>query len=468
MIGHMTFGESIDLLQMIEAKHDLLQHRLDGWSAWCALRFPIQLALVQRGTVPVSRVPHHARLRLLGREALPLIRLRRARHVVKTFSSGLVEREGTRYKDVWFDDLIREIGSAFKIEQVNSPMFLPRRASAAVPSDLTTSGIEFLASVLLRTWRPRRVSLVAGEIVRVLQQEIGSDAFAGEWVERRLRHFLVLKGLYLRLFGRIRPSYLLVADPGEQASIAAAKEAGATAIELQHGGTTDRFHSGYSWTRYAIPHRNHMPIPDRLFLFGEHTRCEIDQHGFWGDAIRVVGCPRVDQYRSRRTGPAAAIPTILLTTGASVEETVAFVAEFLRAMPRRELRLVVKLHPVYERGPEAYEAAFGEDDRVQVILGSEDPSTFELLTQANLHLSVSSSCHYDSLGVGVPTVILGLPTHEIVMPLHEAGHALLARTPADLGGIVGGWRGLQVPEVVSSHYFRPGAIANMKEELASG
>jgi hypothetical protein len=466
MIGQLTFGESIDFLQALEAKHDLLERRLDGWSAWCILRFPLQLALVTPGTVPAARMPYRERLSLSLADAGRLVRPRPSRYVVKTYSSGLVEREGERYKDIWFDDLIREIGAVFKIEQVNSPMFLSRRAQALIPSDVTTSGMELAASFLARVWQPARTAELARELSGILAREAGPGVFSEEWVGLRLRLFLAGKALYRRLLARIQPSFLLVADPGEHASVAAAKELGVTAVELQHGGTTDRYHGGYCWTGYAIPHRQTMPIPDRLFLYGEHTRREIDRHGFWGESIRVVGCPRVDQYRNRRSEPAQDGPKVLLTTGASIPDAISFMAEFLQAsrdVPG--LELWVKLHPIYERSPEAYLGAFRGDSRVQVLPGSEDPSTFELLSRASVHVSVSSSCHYDALGLGVPTVILPLPTHEIVLPLQQAGHALLARTPVDLVHIVAGWRGLQVPPEVSGHYFHPNSIRNMREDL---
>lgn len=469
MTGQLTFGESIDFLQTIETRHDLLQHQLDGWSVWCVLRFPVQLALVTPGTVPAAPVSLGKRIGLSVGDAARLLRPRAARYVVKTYSSGLVEREGDRYKDIWFDDLLRALGSGFKIEQVNSAMFSSRRAQALIPSDVTTAAIELMGSLLARVWGSSRVLVVAQAISRVLERETGRPILARDDVALRLRLFLANKLLYRRLFASIRPRFLLVADPGEHASVAAAKEMGVTAVELQHGGTTDRYHSGYSWTGYGIPHRSTMPIPDRLFLYGEHTRREIDQHGFWGPDIRVVGSPRVDQYRTRRLGAPSEGPVVLLTTGASVAAAITFMSTFLRAsrdIPG--LRLWVKLHPVYERSRDAYLDAFQGDDRVQVLSGSEDPSTFELLTRASLHVSVSSSCHYDALGLGVPTAILALPTHEIVLPLHQAGHALLARTPAELVEIVAGWRSHQVLPAVSEYYFKPDSLRNMRTELQGG
>lgn len=466
MIGQLTFGESIDFLQAIETRHNLLEHRLDGWSAWCILRFPIQQALVVPETLPAAKISYRERLALSVADATRPFRPRGSRHVIKTYSSGLVERDGERYKDIWFDDLIEEIGSVFKIEQVNSTMFLSRRTQALIPSDTTTSGIELVASSLARVWRPSRLTGMAQELCRVLEREAGAGIFSEHWISFRLRLFLAQKALYRRLFARIRPRYLLVVNPGEHAAVAAGKELGMVAVELQHGGTTDRYHSGYSWTEYAIPHRGGMPIPDRLFLYGEHTQREIDRHGFWGKSIRVVGCPRVDQYRNRRIGPEPGGPRVLLTTGASIPQVIAFTAEFLRAssdIPGLELR--VRLHPIYEGSPQAYLEAFRGEERVQVLPGSVDPSTFELLTQASMHASVSSSCHYDALGLRVPTVILALPTHEIVLPLYQAGHALLARSPAELAAIVRDWRRVRVPSGVSEYYFRPDSVRNMRDDL---
>lgn len=465
MIGRLTFGESIDFLQALEAKHNLLEHRLDGWSVWCVLRFPIQLALVTPGTIPAARMSYRERLTLSLTNIHRLVSPPITRYVVKTYSSGLVEREGQWYKDIWFDDLIKEVGSTFKIEQVNSPMFLSRRAQSLIPSDVTTAALELAASSLARLRRPAELGRVARALYRVLAREV-EGVFQEEWVALRLRLFLAHKALYRRLLAGIHPSFLLVADPGEHAIVAAAKELGITAVELQHGGTTDRYHSGYAWTTYAKPFRGSMPIADRLFLYGEHTRREVDRHGFWGESIRVVGCPRIDQYRSRRLEPGDGGPKVLLTTGASVADTIAFMAEFLRLTADMSgLELLVKLHPIYERSPDAYLQAFRGDPRVQVFSGSEDPSTFELLCRANLHVSVSSSCHYDAIGLGVPTVILALPTHEIVLPLQQAGHALLAATPADLVALVRDWGSLRVPPDISGYYFRPNSIRNMAADL---
>jgi hypothetical protein len=98
-------------------------------------------------------------------------------------------------------------------------------------------------------------------------------------------------------------------------------------------------------------------------------------------------------------------------------------------------------------------------------MANESPSTFELLRDADLHLSISSTCHYDALGLGVPTVILPFRTHEVVGNLVEAGHAERADSPADLLRIVLGGRGRRVPPEVGGYYYEPGSLENMGREL---
>jgi hypothetical protein len=101
-----------------------------------------------------------------------------------------------------------------------------------------------------------------------------------------------------------------------------------------------------------------------------------------------------------------------------------------------------------------------------VISGSEEPSTFELLLSADVHVSISSSCHYDALGLGVPTVILPLANSEWILPLHrKSGHAHLAPTPQALLDTVLQLKKSSVPETVGAYYFRPGAVENMKAAL---
>jgi hypothetical protein len=257
-----------------------------------------------------------------------------------------------------------------------------------------------------------------------------------------------------------------VADSGEHALVAAAKEHGSVVRELQHG-INDSTHAGYAWPASAGGYRSIMPVPDRLLLYGEHWRRELDT-GFWGDSLRVVGSPRIDRYRSEPPVRVNDRCTVLVTTqGLDVERVTAFLGACLRQIGGRvPVRVVIKLHPVHEADKRPYlDALSSFQDQIEIVAGDEGVSTFEWLRRSHLHVSIASASHYDAIGLGVPTVVLPFQTHEVVLPLCRAGHAYLARTPEDLAELVLGWRTLRLPENVSEHYFKSDARANILREL---
>ncbi len=455
-------------IRQMESQYDLLQYEVDGWCCWPIVRYALQwlVAYDSRGlSVPRRFIQH---LVWAIKDIPSLIVPRKVHYIVKTYTSGLVEQEGRFYKDVWFDDLIQELGPCFKIETINNPNFIPRRKAALVTSDLTSHAFHLVAGALAHGSGPSYIPEIASRMHACIKSEFRAEVFSSRWIVLRLRYFYWLKKLYSGLLKRVRPAYLLTAGAGEQPLIAAAKEQGIKVIELQHG-FVDRHHSCYSWTDYAVKYKARMPIPDSFFLFGEHWKRELDTNGFWGETLRVVGSPQMDQYRRRKVGPRPAeICVLLLSTGSTTSKsTIIFISEFLKAAQGKlDLYLYIKLHPVSEWSKEPYLDVFHNDPRVEILLGSEAPSTLELLTRVHFHLSVCSTCHYDALGLGVPTVILPLASHEIVLPLYQAGHAFLAQNPHDLLTLLLRQKDHQISEEIGRYYFKSGALENMKNELS--
>jgi ribosomal protein L31 len=210
-----------------------------------------------------------------------------------------------------------------------------------------------------------------------------------------------------------------------------------------------------------------------MFLYGEYWKELLDDE-FWNGRLFAVGNLRIDQYRRLKaehqsTRRDNVFRIVLTAQGVDTPKLVAFLGDFLKLTGQGlEVELCIKLHPVYETDKEIYESAFPGDNRVRVISASEAPSTFELLSSADMHLSISSACHYDALGLGVPTVIIPLANCDWVLSLHRAGHASLARTPEELLEIVSqlGRQGKGgVPAALGAYYFRPDALENMKEAL---
>lgn len=472
VVSSQAFSQSIEEIEerirQVEIQYDLLQYQLDGWCAWPILRFEISNLLANLSLVAKRRLRREERVAIALGDIFSLLKMRNAHYAVKTYTSGLAEQEGNRYKDIWFDDLLNEMGDYYKIETINNPAFLPRRQSALIKSDLTPTLLDFTAAFLRRLGNQRDAEAIAPCLSACIRDKLGIEACTTRWVLARLLFFYWSKKVYVALLKRIRPAYLLTVDPSEYSLVAAAKEQKIQVIELQHGFLDRNQHGAYAWTDYASKYKTRMQIPDRLFLYGEYWKQELDANGFWGDTLRTVGSIRMDQYRKLKTVASKGnrCTLVLTTQGLDVPETISFVKALMEAAANRlDLFLYIKLHPIYETSKEQYMNAFQTDQRVRVLLGSEAPSTFELLSQANLHLSISSTCHYEALGLGVPTVILPFSTHEVVLRLHQVGHAFLVRTPLELLVIAEQWRDLSVPSEVSEQYFKPNALENIKREL---
>jgi len=510
----------------LEARHDLLRHQVDGWCVWPLFRFHVGALALGGGVASRAGIDHLTRLRLVGGDLAGLARLPRSPVAALVYASNRSEHEGGRAKDAFLDDLLRaiagreagrapstggrlgasggRIGAAgdrnaaagVKIEHVDNPVFVARRRGALLPAALTTTFFGAAASALARSAGPPAIRHVAGELHAALAAGLGDpDRLPRATIALALRRFYWLRRLYGAVLARVRPRHLLVVTAyANHAAVAAAKGRGIAVVELQHG-VVDRHHAGYDWSATARPYKPRLPIPDRLFLYGRYFRDELTAGGFWDEELRVVGSPRVDAYRRRREPPAtssqwsprdfpashelhtpddpatpsAPLKLVLTTQGWDVARLVAFMAETLdRARGVVPPSLTVKLHPG-ETSPAPY-ASLARYPGVTISPASEPPSTFELLVGADVHLSISSSCHYEALALGVPTIVLALDGHGAMAPLCEAGHAALVATPAELLEILRAGRqgGPDVAAAAGQWYFEPNALANMLRELGYG
>src|SRR5215831_6727676 len=121
-----SLQEVLDHLCCVEQELDLLKYQVDGWSAWPVIRFELSLLLTGLA-LPHASPPSRARRALHALNAFPeLFRVQHARHLFKTYSSGLVEETGGRYRDIRFDDVMTAAGSIFKIETPSGSRFSAR------------------------------------------------------------------------------------------------------------------------------------------------------------------------------------------------------------------------------------------------------------------------------------------------------------------------------------------------------
>lgn len=469
----LSDAEIAQLLHQVETEHDLFEPSVDGWSAWQLLRFPIaaQLALTSASAPSVGRPPgRSAQIRRGVADWTRYVRLPRARILAKSFASALAEtQDDGRYRDVFLDDVLDVVGSHVKLEVQNARSHAGWSRTAHLPPSASTVGIDLGSRILARLERSREISDVAGFLSGVIETELRVPGFDRGTVERRLLAFRGARRLYGRVLDRVRPGFVLVADTGEFELFAAAKDRGIRCVELQHGIFTRNHPHALGVTAGA--HRERLIVPDALLLFGPYWEEELRAGGFYRDELCVTGSPQIDRFRARRDevrkSHEGASNVLVTSQGVATDELARFLAETM-SLARAggfECRVDLKLHPIYDSSSrKIYERALRGHD-VRILASDQRPSTLELLSAADAHVSISSACHYEALGIGVPTIVIPLPGYEHVLPLVEAGHAALAATPPELLGLLRGSKELRVPEEVSGRYYRPGALERIAMEL---
>lgn len=472
--AYVDAADVLARLREVEKTRDLFSFRVGNWSAWQMLRFRVFLKL---SFLPFSSRPRTSHwewamqfARALWQDGGRLLRPRRAMVLVKTFSSARRLVVNKKTLDVYFDELLDIPSPVFRIETVNRP---PSDQEKDFPPFRTAdlNAVLFLvpAGLLARCWVPRAIRDVARGLAKALEAGLGPNFFSEKIIARALAMFHWEKMLYARLLARVRPRRVVVADTGEWALMAAAKEQGVEFAEFQHG----LLHGLHPTVmpKELRNMKNHLLIPDKYLLNGDYWVNQLRACGPYDDEPVAVGNVYLDRYLAlRRARPALSegdpIELVLTTQALDKDGLIRFFKEFLeKARSRLNVRLIIKTHPSHENEGTDYKTAFQGDPRVRVVPGMATPGTFELLAKADFHISVSSSCHYDALGLGTPTIILGLATHEYVRHLHEEGHAALVFTPEELVGAVESKTNRSVPAAVSALFFKPGALANARRAL---
>jgi hypothetical protein len=458
-----TSHEVFRLLSEFESKHSILQYQSDGWCIWPVLRYAIATQLHRLSTGgSLPQVSLRDRLGMAVADLPKILSLPRSPILIKTVSTAYRNRTENGAVDVYFDDLYPHLQSAVTVAGVNSPAFRHAMANGPRPPHSTVSCIE-LAAALRSRQKPRPHELrTAGEISRAVLHDLGLPQYTPQRIARAVRWFHAQRGLYQKLLRRVGAKLVLAATPEEYGLFAAAKELGIPSIELQHG-LFDRHHAAYVWPAVAADYGAHIPHSDYLMTYGQAFCEELQSAGCILNTPIPAGSPRIDILRAQRTANTDGPIRILLTTqGIDTTRLLHFLSQFLQlntAMP--DFRLSIKLHPGYETDKTPYLAAVRGDSRVSVLLGSEEPSTQKLLLQADLHVSISSTTHFEALAVGVPTAVLPFETHHYADMLTRSGDAEILRTPADLAAAAQHCRETKVPIAVSHKYFAPNAVQNI-------
>ncbi|MDC8758876.1 hypothetical protein [Janthinobacterium fluminis] len=450
-------------LAQLERRHALFAFRVDGWSAWRVVRNPLHR--MAEG-LPLAQ-PARSNGRRSAQALLATFRLLRllaggARRelLLKTCRSGLRLPQGEGYRDVYFDGLLGAGHGALKLEEINSPDFDRQAAAACHPADLDPVVFTFWGRVL-GLLLPLKAGPFCADVAALLEREVGL-AVPARWLRARLSTVYWQARLYTLLLRRVRPAAVLVSDTGEYALRIACQRCGVRFIELQHG-VFDAQHPDAipAWVEGAAAE---LLLPDVLACRGAYWIEQLAGTRQGRDHAVAVGNELIDLARASRHGRRAdgRLRLVLSTQGLDSERLAQWLEAMLAAAPAGlDWELAIKLHPVYDAGTRAFDGLRGRA-RVRVIGGAEQPHVFELLAQADLHLSIASACHFDAAALGVASVVIPLAGHEAMLGAVDGTQIALARQPGDVWALAAA---PAAPAARAHHYATPGFIGNLQRLL---
>lgn len=467
--GMRTEAEAGAILARFESEHRLFVLSVRGVSVWRLLRFPVGLALQN---IPFERAPL-PRVELLANFFRSLWNLAGLpcgiRYAVKSYVSALRIRGDGGYEDIYFERLLEEAPGGARLFSLNAAGYAGRTASSSAPS-IDCTAVAILGALLARAFPVREGDAAFARLSALVSDGLGLDGFPMQRMRRMFSSFWWQSRLYEWALCRLGARTVLAADTGERALLAACQRLGVRFIELQHGIFTPDHPDALPVSALRDAEAADLLLPDMVALYGDYWLAR-QANSALGKTGRLLsaGSSVIEKFRARRAAefrPSADSPCMVVTTqGIDRDALIAFLSRFL-ALYEGPCQLTVKLHPAYDSSLELYIKMLGGDSRVRVVGGRDDPNTYELLARSDLHLSIASACHYDALGVGIPTLVIGLAGHQLVRDLLDAGDALFAGSPEELAEIVSRRAWSPVSEAVSGKYFRHGFVQNLLPLIA--
>lgn len=460
MISGEERAARLEKLFELERKHDLFSFRIDGWSAWRVMRNPVYWLVAE---MPLAKPGRPVGVRILEavRGTLSFVGLLviggPKALVIKTCRSALRVARGAQYEDLYFDGLLRRGYSCVKLEEINTPDFDAQAAAAWRPADLNPVVFTFWGHVLGRMFPADAMSFCM-RVARLLHAELQLDV-SPAWLLMRVSTVVWQARLYGLLLARIRPHAVLVSDTGEYGLRLAAHRKGIRFIEIQHGVFDATQPDAIPlWVEGSAVE---LLLPDVLATRGEYWHEQLATTRQGRDHVVAVGDAMTDSARARRnaTRERGAVHLVLTSQGLDTMRLVDWIDGLANCAPASlEWRLSIKLHPVYDFDSREFER-LKKHERIRILSGAERPNVFELLAEADLHLTIGSACHFDAAAIGVRSMVIPLAGHELLRSTIDEKSFFLASSHSRVWEVA---IAPDLPDLVSANRFsRPGYVDNL-------
>lgn len=447
----------------MERELDLFAFKFGGFSGWRVMRNPAFYALRGEGSGGVT-VPAAKRILLAIRQTLRLIWLlftvRPVDVVVKTGVSSLRTFKGGKWHDMFFDGVLARTNSHFKILEMNALNYSEQVRAAAFPGHLEPSVFTFWGRILGRLF-PARTEGFEQRVASALKERLGVE-IDPRLLRMRVSTVIWQARLYGILLARLKPHHVLVSDTGEFGLRLACLNKSIRFAEVQHG-IFDPLHPD-AIPDWATGSNAELLIPDVFLAKGDYW---IEQlAGFRQGAVaHAVGYEAIDEIRLHQKPRAPDAPCTLVVTsqGLAFDGLLGWVRAIIASAPEGlAWRMIIKLHPAYDP-VDRFSAPLADCPHISVVAGNQAPNVYDLLADADLHLSISSACHFDAAALGVTTCILPLPTHEILLHAIDNQAIRLLEAPSDVWHMA---RGPHTPEA-GFRYSAPGYVAAVADLIAA-
>ncbi|MBY3257054.1 hypothetical protein HFO09_23150 [Rhizobium laguerreae] len=459
----MTEAEVSRLVRAIEARTGILGLRVDGVSPWQLVRFEASLALQNLSPRRQNAIRSTILKSLLKGAAQAVRGIRKADYVCKTFDSALRIFDGGRYRDIYFDDILDRKAGGVKISSSDAAGYDEARSKAKIAPVFDDTSIIALSAILGRVAPRYKRHHVFEQIADAIRLGAGLEGFSSARVARVYNVFWWRVLLYRLLLARMRAKSVFAADSGQFALMRASEILGIRFTEVQHGVCTN-IHPNMLPGDIEPEVRRGLLAPSQFAVYGEHSKDALSGTMLAREErIAKVGATYIDTARSvreREWKPDGPVILTVTAQGVAMEQLGTFLARFL-ANCGDDVVVNLKLHPAYNGDETYYRTEFDRDPRVKIIGGQSEVGTHRLIAMSHLHLSISSTCHYDALGIGTPTGILALETHESVLDIVGKEGVILINSPEGLADIVAGRHFPNVPDPVRRHFFEAGFADNM-------
>lgn len=449
------------LVREVEDRLDLFSVVVDGTSLWQLVRFEVSIRC-QRGRL--VRAPLRRGRLLRGvwngirQYAFPAST---CRYLCKTFDSAHRSQGEGGVQDIYFDALCRVFPGGAKMSSCDAAGFEEKISAAAIAPVFDDTSVIIASAILGRFWPYVRTHKAFNQLAEAIATEFDYDDYTADRLARLYNVYRWRVTLYRRVLRKFAPKLVFAPDSGQFALMKACDEVEIPFVELQHGV-------------FTAAHPNSLPStlrgaagilePVALAAYGDFTRDALAGTLLHADdRIVPVGASVIEHFRQIRDmvfKSAQTIVVTLTTQGIATEALCALVQQVLERIPV-DLILNLKLHPAYDLEEAHYREQFKGDRRVRIISGKSMQSVHELIALSDLHLSISSASHYDALGIGTPTGVIKMETHESVEAILFHEGAFLVADASGLVQILSNRQWPTVPEATKNHFFLDGYVANM-------